>query len=259
MKVSLSKSSSGDSGISCSDVLMCSQGQTHLQNTGHRQYLLLLLGQCRAMESMGALLAPCVLTESGQQVHALLKAGKGGGHCWAHRPFRWVEDKTWRGVQESGWWSTWIHRLGWSLRSMLTSCVCSSRVVRAPSFPFTFLGGSSYLTWNSMIQSLSIMLESGEVTVYILTSHFITWECPSMFSMEELNFGENVSVWGFRFQFAKRSELQCHRSLWQYLSLPWCLLSVPANMWSGNIRACPNCPHLPFLPSNGSSSVRSTA
>ena len=37
------------------------------------------------------------------------------------------------------------------------------------------------------------MLESGEVTVYILTSHFITWECPSMFSMEELNFGEIVS------------------------------------------------------------------
>lgn len=94
MKVSLSKSSLGDSGISCSDVLMCSQGQTHLQNTGHRQYLLLLLGQCRAMESMGALLAPCVLTESGQQVHALMRAGKGGGHSWAHRPFRWVEDKT---------------------------------------------------------------------------------------------------------------------------------------------------------------------
>lgn len=135
-------------------------------------------------------LPSCVLTESGQQVHALLKAGKGGGHCWAHRPFRWVEDKTWRGVQESGWWSTWIHRLGWSLRSMLTSCVCSSRVVRAPSFPFTFLGGSSYLTWNSMIQSLSIMLESGEVTVYILTSHSLPMNVPPCFLWRNSTLGK---------------------------------------------------------------------
>lgn len=59
-----------------------------------------------------------------------------------------------------------------------------------------------------MIPSLSTMLESGEVTVYILTSHFITQECPSMFSMEELNFGEIVGVWGFRFQFA--GEVSCN-------------------------------------------------
>lgn len=66
-----------------------------------------------------------------------------------------------------------------------------------------------------------------------------------MFSMEGLIFGQTVRIWWIRFPVA-RSELQCHRSLWQSISaLSWSFHWRNGTLWWYNGVVCPHSTHLP--------------